>query len=345
LAQRKVTASILFSDVQGYSKLLNDADKVELLRIIREDVERRILTPDNHFHSNTWGDGYVIGCHDPQDAAEIALKMRDAVRTRDWKRERFQHEFALRVGLHMQAIQLVTETDGSEDIVGTGVDTAARIEPIAEANTVYCSEFFYLALMQHNPSKIKGIPVGIKRLAKNYGEMNLYQLLWEHEAVPSQSVPAPLSIPMPTGTRPITDKQRAGFVRDAYDQIKVYFTEALKALEAHAPCTETSIRTPTSEKFVCEVYVNGRSRSRCKIWLADGFMAKNGIGFADGNFDINSDTSYNDIISVEADGDMLYLKTLLGLAFTYSQGPLKGNPEQIAEALWKRFIRVLDERP
>jgi len=82
---QEIIASVLFADVKGYSKLKNDRDKAKLLTSIRRVVKKHILSAENHFFTNTWGDGFIICSYRPVDAAEIALRMRDTVRTTDWQ--------------------------------------------------------------------------------------------------------------------------------------------------------------------------------------------------------------------------------------------------------------------
>src|SRR5258708_15671603 len=290
MADTELTAAILFSDVKGYSKLLNDADKVELLRIIRDEVDLRILNPENHFYSNTWGDGYVVCCHDAQDAAEIALKMVDAVRNRDWKRARFAQDFALRIGLHMQSIRYFDKPDGSKDVAGVGVDTAARIEPVAEPNSVYCSDFFQAALMQSNPGNIKTVLVGKKQLAKDYSEMTLYQVLWQHEQSglaqattslqPIHSIPK-TSIPMPQTRQQFSDKQRHRFLKDSFEFIKTYFQQGLNQLEVAEPAIETEFEEIPGVKFVCTVYLQGNFANKCVVGIVNQFRTE-GITYYEG---------------------------------------------------------------
>lgn len=181
MTKKKVTASILFSDVQGYSKLLGDAEKMELLRFIWKQVEL-VMPPGTAFNAKTWGDGYVIFSRDPQDAAEIALKMRDVVRNNDWYHSRFQDGFALRIGLHLARIQRVTQSNGEVELAGKGIDTASRIELVAEPDTVYCSKSFHAKLKQQKSQNIKAVSLGKRPIANGYDELLLFQLFWIHEA-------------------------------------------------------------------------------------------------------------------------------------------------------------------
>lgn len=80
--------SILFSDLKGFSKIKDDNLKAKLVQTIENDVKNHILKQDNHFFRNTWGDAFFICSYNPVDLAEIALKMRDEIKNKNWKRYR-----------------------------------------------------------------------------------------------------------------------------------------------------------------------------------------------------------------------------------------------------------------
>lgn len=337
------TISILFSDLKGYSALKSDDLKYRLVQIIKDEVENHLLTAENSFYHNTWGDAYLICSNDPADLAEIALKMRDFVKTRDWPRLGFSDPVSIRVGVHTQKAKIVFGSNGRvENVIGVGIDTTARIEPVTEPNRVFCSNIFYQHILQ-DTSNIKGIHIGERPLAKRYGMMNLYELVWSHE-IPKASAPPVEStpIPMPAVLGKVTDKNRADYLRYAYEQINAYFKRAVVDLKAQHPQVDAAIKDITPEKFVCELYIDGNLKGKCKIWLMTGAFMNNSIGYFEGNnIDVNADNHTNELISVENDENELYLKRMEGLASMYGAEFIKGQPIQIAESFWTRFGRVL----
>ena len=70
------------------------------------------------------------------------------------------------------------------DVFGNGVDLASRIEPIVDPNQIFCTKkVFYQLIAVHNHN-IDGLSIGKRKLAKNYGEIELYKLFWRGELNP-----------------------------------------------------------------------------------------------------------------------------------------------------------------
>jgi len=153
-------------------------------------------------------------------------------------------------------------------------------------------------------------------------------------------VPEGRSIPIPAIPRKISDKQKSEYLVQAFEIIKSYFQQGLGQLESSNQAIETMFREVTNLKFVCEVFVDGDSKTRCKIWLgADSFGRDMTIGYVEGRFDYNSDNSYNDMIRVEVDNSSIHLHFSLGnvMPIRGYTPPSKPNPEEAAEMLWRRF--------
>jgi hypothetical protein len=147
------------------------------------------------------------------------------------------------------------------------------------------------------------------------------------------------SAPMPSIKRKPTDKQRSDFLYQAFAVIRSYLEEALQQLAATRPDIETEFRPVTNNKFVCEVYLNGELRGRCKIWIGGFTSPDSSINYAEGRFRIENDNSYNEVLHVESDGFELFLKPLINHSYGSSQSRL--TPQQAAEHLWKRLTHPL----
>src|SRR4051812_30105255 len=111
LTDKRVVA-LLFSDLKGFGKIGDDELYKKLLEIIQHDVKEKLLTPENHFFINSWGDAFFICSYTPVALAEIALDMRDRVRNRDWSKYGLSNELAVRIGLHTQVVTIQYDADG-----------------------------------------------------------------------------------------------------------------------------------------------------------------------------------------------------------------------------------------
>lgn len=344
---------LLFSDLKGYSGLKNDQQKNQIFKDMKTIFERACQPGVQLI--KTMGDGMMAVSFTSLPLAETALRLRDEFRNTDWKSKGFPNDFLIRVGLHFDEMivhyRADSMGDGVEDVIGVGVDTTARIEPVTEPNAILCSARFYDLLQDRGAGKIKGISQGRKQLAKNYGEMELFELRWLHEAgdvaIPSPASSVASPIPMPNIKKPFTDKDRKEFLRAALTVIQQYFEAAVKQLEATTPGMEASINPVNNTKFTCEVYRNGDLKAGGKIWIGSMMGKYEQIQFSEGRFDINNDSSYNDSIIVVEGTSSLMLQSQLGMTSFVRGGPdvtKPSSPEQIAEYLWLRVIQPLDTR-
>lgn len=159
-----------------------------------------------------------------------------------------------------------------------------------------------------------------------------------------QTSAKPSAIPMPTVTQKVGDKQLDDFLFQSFETIKVYFQQALAQLNKSNDVVETSFREVTNHKFMAEIFVQGKSKARCKIWLGSGLMGRRmTIGYSAGKFDLSNDNSYNELISAEAHGSTLFLRLSLGNVFPLRsyEVPEEPNAGQTAEILWRRFTNDL----
>lgn len=172
-------AAILFSDLKGFSKI-TEMPLREKIADFNKNLLRQLLTEENSFYHNTWGDAFVICSDDTYHLAEIALKIRDAVKNTNWSKIGFPSELAIRIGLHIETITIkFGKKEQVTDVIGSGLDLTARIEPIADANEIFCTKEFRNDLLGNNyDSKIDATPVGVRQLAKNHSERELFKLDW-----------------------------------------------------------------------------------------------------------------------------------------------------------------------
>jgi hypothetical protein len=103
---------------------------------------------------------------------------------------------------------------------------------------------------------------------------------------------------------------------------------------------ETEFTDIHATKFIAKIYFLGEIKNQCKIWIG-GLSTSDGISYSENRFNIDSDNSFNELISIEDDGFELKLK------FSFSiMNPHKNkvflNPSEAAETLWVRFSSPLE---
>ena len=133
-------AAILVSDVAGYSRLAGaDEDRtLARLRTLRSDLIDPIISVHHGRVVKRTGDGTIIEFRSVVDAVRCAVEVQTAMIERNAgvppeKRIEF------RVGVHLGDV--VEESDG--DLMGDGVNIAARLEGIAKPGAICLSEDAY----------------------------------------------------------------------------------------------------------------------------------------------------------------------------------------------------------
>jgi hypothetical protein len=158
----------------------------------------------------------------------------------------------------------------------------------------------------------------------------------------SASIGANAPLPhIPVLSRAPTDAARRRFIRQAFDVIHGHFEAGLHEM-ARSAVIECDFQPNTATDFEAEVFLNGKSACRCRVWMG-GMISRDGIAYAEGSTR-NARDACNETLSVEVDQDKLYLKALFG---GFSQlGVLfdlkRMTSEQAADYLWRRFVAPLE---
>ena len=132
--------SDLVSDVAGYSRLTGaDEDRtLARLRTLRSDLIDPIISVHHGRVVKRTGDGSIIEFRSVVDAVRCAIEVQNGMIERNGGLPP-ERRIEFRVGIHLGDV--VEEADG--DLMGDGVNIAARLESIAKANAICLSEQAY----------------------------------------------------------------------------------------------------------------------------------------------------------------------------------------------------------
>ena len=132
--QRRL-AAIVCADVVGYSRLIgaDEAGTLARLRALRQELVDPTLAGLGGRIVKTTGDGLLLEFGSVVDAVRGAVAVQQAMARRDTALPE-DRRMALRIGIHMGDIVI----DG-DDILGDGVNVAARLEALAEPGGVCVS--------------------------------------------------------------------------------------------------------------------------------------------------------------------------------------------------------------
>src|SRR5580700_10711885 len=140
MGETRKLAAILVADVVGYSRLAAaDEDRtLSRLRGLRSDLIDPAIDAHHGRIVKRTGDGNLIEFRSVVDAVRCAIEVQKAMVERN-AGVTLDKRIEFRIGIHLGDV--VEETDG--DLMGDGVNIAARLEGICEPGGVCLSEDAY----------------------------------------------------------------------------------------------------------------------------------------------------------------------------------------------------------
>src|SRR6202789_4532851 len=180
MAETRKLAAILCSDVVGYSRLAGaDEDRIlARLRALRSDLSDPTIAVHHGRVVKRTGGGSIVEFRSVVDAVRCAIEFQNAMIERNVGVPE-DRRIVFRIGIHVGDV--VEESDG--DLMGDGVNIAARLEGIAAPGAICLSEDAYrqvkgrldLAVVDLGPTQLKNIAepvrvysleIGVPALAK-----------------------------------------------------------------------------------------------------------------------------------------------------------------------------------
>src|ERR1700681_524851 len=140
MAETRRLAAILAADVVGFSRMTGaDEDRtLARLRALRSDLIDPAISVHHGKVVKRTGDGILIEFRSVVDAVRCAIEVQNGMVERNAGLPP-ERRIEFRVGIHLGDV--VEESDG--DLMGDGVNIAARLEGIAKPGTIYLSEQAY----------------------------------------------------------------------------------------------------------------------------------------------------------------------------------------------------------
>jgi adenylate cyclase len=175
VSETRKLAAILVADIVGYSRLAGpDEDRIlARLRTLRSDLIDPILAVHHGRVVKRTGDGAIIEFRSVVDAVRCAIEVQSGLAERNAGLPP-EKRIVYRVGIHLGDV--VEESDG--DLMGDGVNIAARLESVAKPGTICLSEDAYrqvkgrldLAVTDLGPTQLKNIAEPIRVYSVDVGQ-------------------------------------------------------------------------------------------------------------------------------------------------------------------------------
>jgi adenylate cyclase len=164
MSETRKLAAILVADVVGYSRLAGaDEDRtLARLRGLRSDlIDPAIAAHHGHIIKRT-GDGSIIEFRSVVDAVRCALEVQTGMVERNAGLPP-ERRIEFRIGIHLGDV--VEEADG--DLMGDGVNVAARLEGICEPGGICLSEDAYRQVKSRLELQVADLgPQSLKNIAE-----------------------------------------------------------------------------------------------------------------------------------------------------------------------------------
>ncbi len=187
MGETRKVAAILVADVVGYSRLAGaDEDRtLSRLRGLRSDLTDPAIAAHHGRIVKRTGDGFLIEFRSVVDAVRCAIEVQSGLIERNAGVPE-DRRIQFRIGVHLGDV--VEEADS--DLMGDGVNIAARLESIAKPGAICLSEQAYwqvkgrldLAVTDLGPMQLKNIAEPIRVYSLDVG-------------APAQAKPAPVPTP------------------------------------------------------------------------------------------------------------------------------------------------------
>ncbi len=170
MSETRKLAAILAADVVGFSRLsaADEEGTVSRLRALRHELIDPVIAAHNGRTFKTTGDGRLSEFPSIVDAVRAALELQRGMIPRN-ANVAPEKRIEFRVGIHLGDV--IVEHDG--DLMGDGVNIAARLEGICEPGAICLSEDAYrhvrsrldLAVTDLGRKELKNIPEPVHVLA------------------------------------------------------------------------------------------------------------------------------------------------------------------------------------
>jgi adenylate cyclase len=193
VAETRKLAAILVSDVVGYSRLAgSDEDRtLARLRALRSDLIDPTIAVHNGRVVKRTGDGVIVEFRSVVDAVRCAIEVQNAMLERN-AGVPAERRIEFRVGIHLGDVV----EEGDRDLMGDGVNIAARLQGIANPGAICLSEDAY-----------RQVKTRLNLAVNDLGAIQLRNI-----AEPVRVYSLEIGKPAGLNARPAAPKQRSMFV-------------------------------------------------------------------------------------------------------------------------------------
>ena len=188
MSETRKIAAILVSDVVGYSRLtaVDEERTLARLRTLRSDLVDPIIAVHHGRVVKRAGDGAIVEFRSVIDAVRCAIEVQSGMVERNAGLPP-ERRIEFRIGIHLGDV--VEESDG--DLMGDGVNIAARLEGICEVGGVCISEDAYRQV--RDKIKEQFVDLGEQALRNIARPMRAYRVASDRSLPETEPIPPELA--------------------------------------------------------------------------------------------------------------------------------------------------------
>ena len=166
-------AAIMFTDMVGYSALAqrDEALALELLEEHRAFLRPAFLNHQGH-EVKTIGDGFLVEFASAVAAVNCAVELQEALARRNLGATA-DRQLQVRIGIHLGDV-----VHRGDDIVGDGVNIAARVEPLADSGGIAITQQVFDQVYSKIPEIL--VSIGKVKLKNIQRPVEVYRIILGH---------------------------------------------------------------------------------------------------------------------------------------------------------------------
>ena len=166
-------AAIMFTDMVGYTALAqrDEALALELLEEHRAFLRPAFLNHQGH-EVKTIGDGFLVEFASAVAAVNCAVELQEALARRNLGATA-DRQLQVRIGIHLGDV-----VHRGDDIVGDGVNIAARVEPLADSGGIAITQQVFDQVYNKIPELL--VSIGKAKLKNIQRPVAVYSIILGH---------------------------------------------------------------------------------------------------------------------------------------------------------------------
>lgn len=169
---KRSLAAILITDIVGFSRQMEVNEEHTYKKLLNHNkIIRKIIAKNYGKEIKTIGDAFLVRFNSAVDAVRSGIEIQNDLLLHNQNQKEIS-QIHVRIGIHVGDVLLM-----GNDIIGNGVNIAARIEPLSDPGGICISADVYNVVK--NSIDIKVVKIGEKEL-KNIGDApELYKIVVE----------------------------------------------------------------------------------------------------------------------------------------------------------------------